>query len=76
MNNVKQNDIMDLLIRTKNENKRMTGEKKAFNQLAAQAFVFFQAGKILNFSSWNANSSKIILLPLRYCFLDTQLQYN
>lgn len=37
-NNVHRNDFMDLLIKLKNEN------VITFNELAAQAFVFFQAG--------------------------------
>lgn len=45
-NNINKNDLMDLLIALKNANadEIQKGNVITFNELAAQAFVFFQAG--------------------------------
>lgn len=51
-NNIQRNDVMDLLLKMKC-NDDSDGEKLTFNELAAQCFLFFIAGKLKVFSMNN-----------------------
>ena len=68
-NKIERNDFMDLMLKIKNKSKDSGEEEITFNELAAQCFVFFVAGKLIMENYVKYTHKPVYLYPFNY-------QYN